>query len=185
MIIQKELQNIAADLKIQPAVLDKDWVLGHFLNAMFEIESVRNNFVFKGGTCLRKCYFEEYRYSEDLDFTLTNANFIINEIVSEKLRSLMQRNRSRDIYDLYFLSNIIDDTEYPVIYKLLLQKSSAKDIDCSSPECFVNPIKKKKNKRAWDSSLGYQLPLGQLIDFEKAYTQVSEFVKLIIKQKTL
>jgi hypothetical protein len=26
--------------------------------------------VFKGGTCLKKCYFETYRFSEDLDFTL-------------------------------------------------------------------------------------------------------------------
>jgi hypothetical protein len=28
---------------------------------------------FKGGTCLKKCYFETYRFSEDLDFTLSNA----------------------------------------------------------------------------------------------------------------
>lgn len=28
---------------------------------------------FKGGTCLKKCYFETYRFSEDLDFTVTDA----------------------------------------------------------------------------------------------------------------
>jgi predicted nucleotidyltransferase component of viral defense system len=27
---------------------------------------------FKGGTCLKKCFFETYRFSEDLDFTLRN-----------------------------------------------------------------------------------------------------------------
>ncbi|MBW6474015.1 MAG: nucleotidyl transferase AbiEii/AbiGii toxin family protein [Anaerolineaceae bacterium] len=27
------------------------------------------NLVFKGGTCLRKCYFPDYRFSENLDFT--------------------------------------------------------------------------------------------------------------------
>jgi predicted nucleotidyltransferase component of viral defense system len=26
---------------------------------------------FKGGTALRRCWFEDYRFSEDLDFTLT------------------------------------------------------------------------------------------------------------------
>jgi predicted nucleotidyltransferase component of viral defense system len=31
------------------------------------------SWVFKGGTCLKKCYFETYRFSEDLDFTLTDA----------------------------------------------------------------------------------------------------------------
>jgi predicted nucleotidyltransferase component of viral defense system len=28
-----------------------------------------NSLIFKGGTCLKKCYFETYRFSEDLDFT--------------------------------------------------------------------------------------------------------------------
>ena len=28
--------------------------------------------MFKGGTCLKKCYFETYRFSEDLDFTIIN-----------------------------------------------------------------------------------------------------------------
>ena len=29
--------------------------------------------VFKGGTCLRKCYYETFRFSEDLDFTIVNG----------------------------------------------------------------------------------------------------------------
>jgi predicted nucleotidyltransferase component of viral defense system len=29
--------------------------------------------VFKGGTCLRKCYYETFRFSEDLDFTVING----------------------------------------------------------------------------------------------------------------
>jgi predicted nucleotidyltransferase component of viral defense system len=32
--------------------------------------------VFKGGTCLKKCYFETYRFSEDLDFTLTDESHL-------------------------------------------------------------------------------------------------------------
>ena len=28
------------------------------------------SWVFKGGTCLKKCYIETYRFSEDLDFTV-------------------------------------------------------------------------------------------------------------------
>jgi predicted nucleotidyltransferase component of viral defense system len=28
------------------------------------------HWVFKGGTCLKKCYIETYRFSEDLDFTV-------------------------------------------------------------------------------------------------------------------
>jgi nucleotidyltransferase AbiEii toxin of type IV toxin-antitoxin system len=29
-----------------------------------------DTWVFKGGTCIKKCYFETYRFSEDLDFSL-------------------------------------------------------------------------------------------------------------------
>lgn len=32
------------------------------------------NLVFKGGTVLKKAYFEDYRFSEDLDFTLLKEN---------------------------------------------------------------------------------------------------------------
>lgn len=34
--------------------------------------------VFKGGTVLKKIYFEDYRFSEDLDFTLLNNDASIN-----------------------------------------------------------------------------------------------------------
>jgi hypothetical protein len=37
--------------------------------------------VFKGGTCLKKCYFETYRFSEDLDFTLRNEGHIDDEFL--------------------------------------------------------------------------------------------------------
>ena len=33
---------------------------------------ISESWVFKGGTCLKKCFFETYRFSEDLDFTLSD-----------------------------------------------------------------------------------------------------------------
>ncbi len=33
-----------------------------------------SEWLFKGGTCLKKCYFETYRFSEDLDFTVPNED---------------------------------------------------------------------------------------------------------------
>lgn len=34
---------------------------------------MNTTWVFKGGTCLKKCYFETYRFSEDLNFTVRDA----------------------------------------------------------------------------------------------------------------
>lgn len=63
--------------------VDKDYVLGHFLNSFYSFEKHHQLFVFKGGTCLRKCYFQDYRFSEDLDFTLLDKSFPVNKMFFE------------------------------------------------------------------------------------------------------
>lgn len=51
-------------------VVEKDYFLTLMLEGIAQTPALVRNLVFKGGTCLRKAYFEDYRYSEDLDFTL-------------------------------------------------------------------------------------------------------------------
>ena len=48
-------------------------MLGWLLAGIYAQPTLSENWVFKGGTCLKKCYFETYRFSEDLDFTLIDA----------------------------------------------------------------------------------------------------------------
>lgn len=50
-------------------VLERDYLLSWLLAGIAEQPALRDNLVFKGGTALRKCYFGEYRFSEDLDFS--------------------------------------------------------------------------------------------------------------------
>lgn len=50
-------------------VLERDYLLSWLLAGIAEKPALRDNLVFKGGTALRKCYFGEYRFSEDLDFS--------------------------------------------------------------------------------------------------------------------
>lgn len=69
MISYTEIRQFAARLGIGPAVVEHDYVLGCFLHFLALDEHVRQAWVFKGGTCLAKCHFREYRFSEDLDFT--------------------------------------------------------------------------------------------------------------------
>jgi predicted nucleotidyltransferase component of viral defense system len=79
MILQSEILKIAERERVTPDTIDKNWVLGHVLAELFRTDWAQQYLVFKGGTCLKKCYFKDYRFSEDLDFTLTNANFTITE----------------------------------------------------------------------------------------------------------
>ena len=50
-------------------VLERDYLLSWILAGITEVETLRDSLVFKGGTALKKCYFGDYRFSEDLDFT--------------------------------------------------------------------------------------------------------------------
>lgn len=81
MILQKEITEVAERLRVNKSTIDKDWALGHFVNGLFSDERLKERLIFKGGTCLRKCYFEQYRFSEDLDFTVLDSDFILSHDV--------------------------------------------------------------------------------------------------------
>ena len=74
MIDRRELLAAAGNLGLLPNVVEKDYVLGWVLAGIFNHPALAETWVFKGGTCLKKCYFETYRFSEDLDFTLTDES---------------------------------------------------------------------------------------------------------------
>ncbi len=74
MIDKREILDTASLLGLQPSVVEKDYVLGWLLAGIYAHPELTDAWVFKGGTCLKKCYFETYRFSEDLDFTLRDES---------------------------------------------------------------------------------------------------------------
>ncbi len=76
MIPQRNISLLANRLakeggrRIQESVLERDYCLAWFLCALAESD-LKPVMGFKGGTALKRCYFGDYRFSEDLDFTLT------------------------------------------------------------------------------------------------------------------
>ena len=73
MITKQDILARATEWRIRPEVVEKDYVLGWLLYAIGTHDETGAHWVFKGGTCLKKCYVETYRFSEDLNFTLTPA----------------------------------------------------------------------------------------------------------------
>ncbi len=61
-----ELRRISAATGFSSKLLEKDYHLTKILHKISEKKI--KDFVFKGGTCLNKCYLGFYRLSEDLDF---------------------------------------------------------------------------------------------------------------------
>jgi predicted nucleotidyltransferase component of viral defense system len=70
MINKQDILDRAAEWQLRPEVVEKDYVLGWLLAAISSQRELQELWIFKGGTCIKKTYFETYRFSEDLDFTL-------------------------------------------------------------------------------------------------------------------
>jgi predicted nucleotidyltransferase component of viral defense system len=59
-------------LRVREDVLERDYCLAWFLAGLAHSD-LSTVLGFKGGTALKRCYFADYRFSEDLDFTLLEA----------------------------------------------------------------------------------------------------------------
>ena len=70
MISKRELEQLRAEWTLDIGVIEKDYVLGWLLAGIGRHPALADTWVFKGGTRLRKCYYETFRFSEDLDFTV-------------------------------------------------------------------------------------------------------------------
>jgi predicted nucleotidyltransferase component of viral defense system len=72
MIKPGEIQQKARAVGVRDQQIEKDYILSWILKAIAQHEQLSKVIAFKGGTVLKKIYFEDYRFSEDLDFTLIN-----------------------------------------------------------------------------------------------------------------
>lgn len=64
--LKEEIRRLSIETKFSSFLLEKDYHLTRILHKISEKKI--KNLIFKGGTCLNKCYLGFYRLSEDLDF---------------------------------------------------------------------------------------------------------------------
>ena len=67
--IKKRLEEARRDTGLSWEIIEKDYILSWVLAGIATNKELQNGLIFKGGTALKKCYFGNYRFSEDLDFT--------------------------------------------------------------------------------------------------------------------
>lgn len=263
MIKPGEIQQIAREAGVRDQQIEKDYILSWILQGMAQHGQLKGCLVFKGGTVLKKTYFDDYRFSEDLDFTLTDEhiskekifewfdevyayvkeeanipleiidnnehedggiNFYISytgllggqgsnknvkvdisrseqlvfepdtrslftpysdletvrlpcysleEILVEKMRSVMQRMAARDFYDIWYLTEVadIEAAHYLNEFKI---KCESKNLD---PAHFVKKLHDRlpQYKGRWESSLSEQIQ--DLPDFDRVTREVQRHLK--------
>jgi predicted nucleotidyltransferase component of viral defense system len=90
VIEKQEILELARELSLDLHVVEKDYVLGWLLAGIAANPELLEHWVFKGGTCLKKCYFETYRFSEDLDFTVTEESQLDEEYLLQAFRQMAE-----------------------------------------------------------------------------------------------
>src|SRR5579859_2470567 len=91
VITRADIVQRVAEWQMTEEVVEKDYVLGWLLWGIGADPVLGNRWVFKGGTCLKKCYIETHRFSEDLDFTVLPGGPIRPEDVGPLLDQVLPR----------------------------------------------------------------------------------------------
>jgi len=248
MITRAELQRLANREKVALGTLEKDYVLTEVLKSLSQVPTLSEMLVFKGGTALRKIYFSDWRYSEDLDFTVkrdmtkeelneglenwyrqvaqesqiqlntkmlykpdgyarVRTQFVgplsypgmifmdlsfdeplclepdhrkvlatpfqeseqkvlvypLEELLAEKMRSLLERGKSRDYYDVWrLLKEQSSNLDLKLLSTVLLKKIAHKGLNLSNIDEFL-PSDAGGLKQYWENDLEQQIsPLPPL-----------------------
>ena len=250
MILPNEIKEKARAHGVPVSTIERDYAQNWLLKYLSRID----NMVLKGGTGIRKAYFPDYRFSDDLDFTLLadkkandikreveeaimrsreesgipfsgelnvteNENgfkvdiyfqitqkgggrtkikmditkpenesillpisvkevihnysddmsadirvYSLEEIIAEKTRSIFQRTRPRDMYDLWYLWDTVDKGK---VLEIIPAKFRLKNVE---PDMMDLEKRKDDFKNSWKSSLRHQLK--GLPDFEEVFDSV-------------
>lgn len=68
-LLQRRIQEAAQASGVNQLVVERDYAQSYVLLGIARQALLRDTLVFKGGTALKKIYFDNYRFSEDLDFS--------------------------------------------------------------------------------------------------------------------
>ena len=88
MISKEEVLKLAKSLDLRPDTIEKDYVLGWMLHGIYTSSQLKNKWAFKGGTSLKKCFFETFRFSEDLDFTILEKNHLDSDFLLQSFHEI-------------------------------------------------------------------------------------------------
>jgi len=129
VIRKQDILDRVAEWHLRPDVVEKDYVLGWLLAALGAHPETAAHWVFKGGTCIKKCFAETYRFSEDLDFTL----------------------RPGAVYD--------EEGVRGVLREVAAAAGEASGITFRGDDIFVRPRQNRSGERTIEARLGYRGPL--------------------------
>lgn len=134
MVTKQEIMDFAREFSLPVNTVEKDYILGWLLAGIANQPELFNKWIFKGGTCLKKCYFETYRFSEDLDYTLTDSNHINEKFLVDCFQQI-----SKWIYEAVGIEILENSIRFEIF-----QNSKGK-FSVEGRLNYVGPLQRKNN----------------------------------------
>jgi predicted nucleotidyltransferase component of viral defense system len=91
--INQMLRAKAKKFNVRLEIVEKDYALSYLLAAIADTPGLGDRIALKGGTALKKLYFAEYRFSEDLDYSTLALGPLSD--VAAKMDTVTQKMRNR------------------------------------------------------------------------------------------
>ncbi len=158
MIPQRNISLISNTLvtacgrRIPEAVIERDYVLAWFLTGLAG-HSLRDILAFKGGTALRRCWFEGYRFSEDLDFTLIRPITLEDTLagLNESFTTVESDSGLRIAFDREDRNGHQNSHTFYLRYQGPLPAANDVKVDITINEVLCFPLQDRPIQRTYDS----------------------------------
>lgn len=135
MITRQRIIGKAHEDGVPASTVERDYVLTHCLVAVSRLPEA-GSLVFKGGTALRICYFDDYRYSADLDFSL--AGGVTEEEVLQTLAQGLEKVKE----EIGFTSLALSDDASKIAYEGPLGRARWIKLDMDEGELVLSTVRK-------------------------------------------
>ena len=95
--VSQLIRSVVQKTKVQQFIVEKDYAISYLLMAIVQTNILDETLVLKGGTALKKLYFADYRFSEDLDYStrmtgpIKQIDSLMNSVVNSMREMLNER----------------------------------------------------------------------------------------------
>ena len=132
--LKEEIRRLSIETKFSSKLLEKDYHLTRILHKISEKKI--KDLVFKGGTCLNKCYLCFYRLSEDLDFVYNQDVKNQSKMQIKKILDKLRRELIEILNELEFKTS----KELGKGWKMLTSKENPKIVGLEIITNYVSLI---------------------------------------------
>jgi predicted nucleotidyltransferase component of viral defense system len=149
LVRDTELKSIAFKYRVTLSKVERDYAQNWLLKHLNQI-----NMALKGGTGLRKVYFNEYRFSDDLDFTLLEdiSKNTLSRTIDNAIKNAKEES-GISFVGLTSAKETITGYKFEVGFKISQAMNIQLDITSHTEEKILLPVEERKINHIFSDNL--------------------------------